>query len=391
MQANEERALRLGREKIGRLLTQFALPAIAAMIASSLYNIIDGIFIGHLGAYAIAGVGITAPFMNLAAAFGALVGVGASVLCSIFLGEKNYAKARQTLCNVIILNLIIGAVVTIVGLIFIDPILMFFGASEQTLPAARSYMKVILIGNVFAHSFLGMNSIFRVSGYPVTAMYITFVSVVINLILAPLFIYVFDMGVAGAAWATVISEILCCLVQLYLFLRRDRVVYIEKDKFKLDKTIVARSFSIGSPNFATNAAACFVVVLQNYALLKYGGDLYVGAFSIINRLIFLFVMVILGFSQGMQPIVAYNFGAKNYSRMWSAFYLTTKCALVTSLVGCLICELMPYPIARLFISGNSALDMQMVEITVDGFRKYTMMFWLVGFQIIGTNFFAAMA
>ncbi|MBQ9253192.1 MAG: MATE family efflux transporter [Bacteroidales bacterium] len=391
MQANEERALRLGRERIGKLLYQFALPAIAAMIASSLYNIIDGIFIGHLGAYAIAGVGITAPFMNLAAAFGALVGVGASVLCSIYLGEKNYDKARQTLCNVIILNLIIGLSVTVLGLIFLDPILMFFGASEQTLPAARQYMKVILIGNVFAHSYLGMNSIFRVSGYPTTAMNITFVSVVINIILAPIFIFVFDLGVAGAAWATVSAQIICCLIQIYLFLRRDRVVYIEKDKFKLDKNIIKRSFAIGSPNFATNAAGCFVVVLQNFALLKYGGDLYVGAFSIINRVAFLFFMIILGFSQGMQPIVAYNFGAKNYNRIWNAFYLTAKCALITSLCGCLVCEIFPYTISRLFISGNTDLDIKMVNITVDGFHKNMSMFWQIGFQIIGTNFFAAMA
>ncbi|MBQ0112913.1 MAG: MATE family efflux transporter [Bacteroidales bacterium] len=387
MQANEEKALRLGREKIGKLLYQFSLPAIAAMIASSLYNIVDGIFIGNMNDYAISGVGLTAPFMNLAAAFGALIGVGASVLCSIFLGEKNYEKARQTLCNVIILNLIIGIAVTIIGLIFLDPILMFFGASENTLPYAREYMKVILYGNVFAHSYLGMNSIFRVSGYPNTAMYITFVSVLINIILAPIFIFVLDWGVAGAAWATVSAQIICCLVQLYLFMRRDRVVYIEKDKFRLDKQIVARSFAIGSPNFAQNAAACFVVVLQNFALLKYGGDLYIGAFSIINRIIFLFIMVIIGFSQGMQPIVAYNFGAKNYDRMWNAFFLTAKCALVTSLVGCLIGEVFPRAITSIFVAGES----NMIEITVDGFHKNMAMFWQVGFQIIGTNFFAAMA
>ena len=241
---NEERALLLGREKIGKLLWKFALPAIAAMIASSMYNIVDGIFIGHLGAYNIAGVGLTGPFMNLAAAFGALVGVGASVLCSIYLGQKNYDKARIVLSNVIILNLILGIAFTIVGLIFLDPILIFFGASENTLPAAREYMQVILIGNVFAHMYLGLNSILRVSGYPVTAMNMTFVSVVINIILAPLFIFVFHMGVAGAAWATVIAQTICCLTLFYLFLRRDRVVYLEKDKFHLDKHIIKRSFSI---------------------------------------------------------------------------------------------------------------------------------------------------
>ena len=387
---NEERALRLGREKIGKLLRQFAIPAIAAMIASSLYNIVDGVFIGNLGPYAIAGVGLTSPFMNLAAAFGALVGVGASVLCSIYLGEKNYDKARQTLCNVIILNLIMGSLFSVAGLLFLEPILLFFGASEQTLPFAKEYMTVILLGNVFTHMYLGLNSIFRVSGYPNTAMYITFVSVLINIILAPIFIFVFDMGVAGAGLATVVAQVLCCLVQFYLFLRRDRTVYIEKDKFKLDRTIIKRSFSIGSPNFSVNAAGCFVVVLQNYNLLKYGGDLYVGAFSIINRIAFLFFMIVLGFSQGMQPIVAYNYGAKNYKRMWDTFYLTVKCALTITLVGCLICELFPLQITRLFASGDSAMDTKLVQITIDGFRKNMCFFWAVGIAVIGTNFFASM-
>ncbi len=387
---NEERTLLLGREKIGKLLRQYALPAIAAMIVSSLYNVIDGIFIGHLGAYNIAGVGLTAPFMNLAAAFGALVGVGASVLCSIYLGQKDYQKARQTLCNVIILNLILGLLFTIFGLIFLDPILIFFGASKNTLPAAHEYMTVILIGNVFSHMYLGLNSILRVSGYPVTAMNLTFISVIINIILAPIFIFIFDMGVAGAAWATVISETICCLILVYLFCRRDRVLYIEKDKFKYDKNIVKKCFTLGSPNFFTNAAGCFIVVLQNYNLLKYGGDLHVGAFSIINRIAFMFFMIILGFSQGMQPIVAYNFGAKNYERMWKTLQLTIKCALVVSVTGCLICQIFPYYLTRIFVNGSTALDMDMIKITVDGFHKNMCVFWIIGFQVIGTNFFASM-
>lgn len=387
---NEERTLLLGRERIGKLLRQYALPAIAAMIVSSLYNVIDGIFIGHLGAYNIAGVGLTAPFMNLAAAFGALVGVGASVLCSIYLGQKDYQKARQTLCNVIILNLILGLLFTIFGLIFLDPILIFFGASKNTLPAAHEYMTVILIGNVFSHMYLGLNSILRVSGYPVTAMNLTFISVIINIILAPIFIFIFDMGVAGAAWATVISETICCLILVYLFCRRDRVLYIEKDKFKYDKNIVKQCFTLGSPNFFTNAAGCFIVVLQNYNLLKYGGDLHVGAFSIINRIAFMFFMIILGFSQGMQPIVAYNFGAKNYERMWKTLQLTIKCALVVSVTGCLICQIFPYYLTRIFVNGSTALDMDMIKITVDGFHKNMCVFWIIGFQVIGTNFFASM-
>ncbi|MBQ7984629.1 MAG: polysaccharide biosynthesis C-terminal domain-containing protein [Bacteroidales bacterium] len=230
----------------------------------------------------------------------------------------------------------------------------------------------------------------RVSGYPVTAMNMTFVSVVINIILAPLFIFVFHWGVAGAALATVIAQAVCCLILFYLFFRRDRVVYLEKKNFYFDKNITKRAFTIGSPNFFTNAAGCFIVILQNYNLLKYGGDLYVGAFSIVNRVAFMFFMIILGFSQGMQPIVAYNFGAKNYDRMWKTFRLTIICALAVSAAGCLICETLPYYITRLFAGNNSALDKQLIDITVDAFHKNMFMFWIIGFQVIGTNFFASM-
>ena len=186
--AHEERALILGHAPIPKLIWKFSLPAIAAMVASSLYNIVAGIFIGHLGAYNISGVGLTAPFMNLAAAFGSLVGVGASVVCSIALGEKNYEKARRVLGNLVVLNLIMGIAFSVVGLIFLDPILIFFGASDNTLQPAHDYMRIILYGNVFAHMYLGLNSVLRVIGYPVTAMMLTFISVIINIILAPIFI-----------------------------------------------------------------------------------------------------------------------------------------------------------------------------------------------------------
>ena len=294
------------------------------------------------------------------------------------------------LANVVILNGIIGILFTVVGLIFLDPILIFFGASANTLPAAREYMEVILIGNVFAHMYLGLNSILRVSGYPVTAMYMTFISVVINIILAPIFIFVFHWGVAGAAWATVIGQTVCCLALFYLFLRRDRTVYLEKKNFKFNWNITKRAFVIGSPNFFTNAAACFVIMLQNYNLLKYGSDLYVGAFSIVNRIAMMFFMVILGFSQGMQPIVAYNFGAKKYERMWKTLRLTIVLAIVVSCLGTLISEVFPYYLTRMFTGENTLMDKELIAITIETFRKNMSMFWVVGFQVIGTNYFASM-
>jgi putative MATE family efflux protein len=330
---NEEQALLLGRENIGKLLKQFSLPAIAAMVASSLYNIIDGIFIGQgVGAMAIAGLAITFPVMNLSAAFGALVGVGASVLCSISLGEKNYERARLVLGNVIILNLILGLVITILGLIFLDPILIFFGASSQTLPYARDYMVIILIFNVFAHSYLGLNSVLRSSGYPIKAMTLTMITVLINLVLAPLFIFVFHWGMRGAAWATSISEAVGFIILILIFMKRDKIVYIDRNIFHLHWIIIRKSCAIGSASFFTNAAACFVVMFINFGLKKYGGDLAIGAYGIINRISFMIVMIIIGLSQGMQPIVGYNYGARNMERVWkdisyNIYFTTCHCCL----------------------------------------------------------------
>ncbi|MBO5752463.1 MAG: MATE family efflux transporter [Proteobacteria bacterium] len=389
MDKSEEKALLLGREKVSKLLWKFSLPAIAAMVVSSIYNVIAGIFIAHLGAYSIAGVGLTAPFMNLAAAFGALVGVGASVLCSMFLGEKNYDKARQVLCNLIVLNFFIGILFSVIGLIWLDPILLFFGASENTLAPAHEYMQIILYGNVFAHMYLGLNSVLRVSGYPVLAMSLTFVSVAINIILAPIFIFALDMGVRGAAWATVISQVICCMTLLYIFSQKNRIVHIETSKFRPDWGLIRKSFVLGSPNFCTNAVACFIVVIKNSNFLEYGGDLYVGAYSIVNRVVFFFLMITLGFSQGMQPIVAYNYGAKQYGRMWQALRMTIICATVVCVLGCLTCELFPRQLTEMFVDGSSELDTTLIDITINGFRIAMAGFWCVAVQVIGANFFSS--
>jgi putative MATE family efflux protein len=384
---NEEQALLLGRENIGKLLKQFSLPAIAAMVASSLYNIIDGIFIGQgVGAMAIAGLAITFPVMNLSAAFGALVGVGASVLCSISLGEKNYERARLVLGNVIILNLILGLVITILGLIFLDPILIFFGASSQTLPYARDYMVIILIFNVFAHSYLGLNSVLRSSGYPIKAMTLTMITVLINLVLAPLFIFVFHWGIRGAAWATSISEAVGFIILILIFMKRDKIVYIDRNIFHLHWIIIRKSCAIGSASFFTNAAACFVVMFINFGLKKYGGDLAIGAYGIINRISFMIVMIIIGLSQGMQPIVGYNYGARNMERVWKTFRITYIFTTIIAIFGYCLAQFCPYFLSRAFTT-----DKELIRITVNGFHKNFACFFVVGFQIIGTNFFASIS
>ena len=304
----------LGTEKIGKLLMQYAIPAIIAMTASSLYNMVDSIFIGHgVGAMAISGLALTFPLMNLAAAFGSLVGVGAATLVSVKLGQKDYDTAQWVLGNVLVLNIIIGLAFTVLTLMFLDPILYFFGGSEATVGYARDYMVVILWGNVITHLYLGLNAVLRSAGHPQKAMYATIATVVINTILDPIFIYGFGWGIQGAAIATITAQVIALLWQFKLFSNKDELLHFHKGIFRLKKKIVFDSLAIGMAPFLMNLAACFIVILINKGLKQHGGDLAIGAFGIVNRLVFLFVMIVMGLNQGMQPIAGYNFGAKQYS------------------------------------------------------------------------------
>lgn len=301
----------LGTEPIGKLLTKFAIPSIIAMTASSLYNMTDSIFIGHgVGPLGIAGLALTFPLMNLAAAFGSLVGVGASTLVSVKLGQKDYDGANHVLGNVFTLNLIMGIAFSVVFLILLKPILYFFGASEQTLPYAKEYMEVILCGNVITHMYLGLNAVLRSSGFPQMAMSATLLSVVINCVLNPLFIFVLGWGIKGAAWATVLSQGISLSGQLIHFARPSQLLHFRKGIYRLRGEIVRGIFSIGMSPFLMNMCSCLVVLLINLGLKEHGGDMAIGAYGIVNRISFLFVMIIMGFNQGMQPIAGYNFGAR---------------------------------------------------------------------------------
>ena len=257
----------LGTEKIGRLLKQYALPAIIAQTAASLYNMVDSIFIGQgVGPLAISGLAVTFPLMNLSTAFGTLVGAGAAVMLSVLLGQKNYKAANKVLGNVVSLNIIIGLIFMAVALIFIDPILYFFGASENTLPYAKEYITIILIGNVITHVYFGLNAAMRSSGFPKKAMALTIFTVVFNTILDPIFIFVFDMGIAGAAWATVIAQTVAMIVVLKHFSDKERAFHFEKGIFKLDMRVAKDSLAIGMGPFLMNAAACLVTLFINQQL-----------------------------------------------------------------------------------------------------------------------------
>ena len=373
----------LGTERIGKLLTQYAIPAIIAMTASSLYNMADSIFIGHgVGPLAISGLALTFPLMNLAAAFGSLVGVGASTLVSVKLGQKDYEGANQVLGNVLVLNVLLGVAFTIVFLLLLDPILYFFGASENTIGYARDYMQIILYGNVITHMYLGLNAVLRSSGFPKQAMYATLASVVINCILNPIFIFGFEWGIKGSAWATVISQVISLTGQMIHFSSPKQLLHFKKGIYKLRKEVVKGILYIGMSPFLMNLCSCLIVILINRGLKEHGGDMAIGAYGIVNRIIFLFVMIIMGFNQGMQPIAGYNFGARLYPRVTEVAKLTMKWAIGVATTGFLLCQLFPTLIVNMFTT-----DDELVKAAVFGLHIVFAVFPIVGFQMVATNFF----
>ncbi len=373
----------LGTEKISKLLRQYAVPAIIAMTASSLYNMVDSIFIGHgVGKFAIAGLALTFPMMNLGAAFGALVGVGASATISMLLGQKNYEMAQKVLGNVVTLNLIIGLVYTIVFLIFLDHILYFFGASENTIGYARDYMKVILYGNIITHMYLGLNAVMRSAGLPRKAMMATIYTVIINTVLDPLFIYVFDWGIKGAAWATIIAQTSALIWITRIFSDKNLVIHFKRGIFKLKSRIVKDVISIGMSPFFMNTAACLIVILINQGLQRHGGDLAIGAYGIVNRISFVFVMIVMGLNQGMQPIAGYNFGAREFQRVDRVLKLTIFCATAIMTLGFVVAELFPRQLVMIFTT-----DEELIQHSISGMRIVFMMFPIIGFQMVTSNFF----
>lgn len=381
--SNKQATLELGTKPVGKLLVQYAMPAIVAMTASSLYHVIDSIFIGQgVGPLAISGLALTFPFMNLTAAFGAAVGVGASTCISVKLGQKDYSTAQKILGNTVVLNLIIGISLSIICIAFLDPILFFFGASENTLPYARDYMLIILLGNVFSHMFFGMNAILRTAGKPRHAMYATIFTVVMNIILAPLFIYTFDMGIAGAAYATILSQVMALVWQMKLLTDKRELLHIRGGTFGLEKSIVQNILGIGMSPFAMNVCACVVVIFVNKGLQEYGGDLSLGAYGIANRMAFIFVMITMGINQGMQPIAGYNFGAQRMDRLMQVLKYSIIAATVVTTTGFLVAELVPTLCARLFTS-----DATLIGMSVSAIRIIMVTFPIVGFQMVITNFF----
>ena len=375
----------LGTQSIRSLLMKYALPGIIAMTASSLYNMVDSIFIGHgVGAMALSGLTVAKPFMEICAAFGTLVGVGASSLVAIKLGEKDYRSANDVLANVVLLNVLLGALVMAVGLYWLDPILYAFGASDVTIAYAREYMEIILWGNILTHIYYGLNSMLRSIGHPKIAMYATILAVVVNIILDPIFIFVLDMGVRGAALATMISQLVSVIIELVIFLNPKEVIYFHRGIWRLKRDITMRALGIGTAPFLMHMASCFVVIVLNNQLKRYGGDMAIATFGMTNRFMFFFAMIIMGLNQGMQPIVGYNYGAKLFDRMVRALKLTAMCATCVMGVLWLFGLIWPEGFIRLFTHDEVLIAQSIAPARV---MLCTMV--MVGFPMVVGNFYTS--
>ena len=377
----------LGTKPVNQLIRQYAVPGIIAMTASSLYNMVDRIYIGHIpdvGSLAISGLAVTFPLMNISTAFGTLVGVGAATMISVLLGQKNYAVANKVLSNEVTLNIITGIIFTLVTLLWMDPILRFFGASENTLPFARSYMTIIALGNAVTHLYFGLNSVIRSSGNPKTAMGLTLFTVTSNAILDPVFIFGFKMGIRGAAVATVLCQLMVLSYTMWFFLDQKKFLHLPRSRkiFRIDWRIAKDSLAIGMGPFLMNLASCIVVLFINQQLVKWGGDLALGAYGIVNSISFLFVMVIMGFNQGMQPIAGYNYGARQYGRVREVYVKTAGWATLVCIIGFIVAEVFPGSAVSLFTP-----DPQLHGLAARGFRIMSLAFPIIGFQMVTTNLF----
>ncbi len=373
----------LGTRPVGRLLMQYAIPAVISMLAASAYNIVDRAFLGqNVGALAIAGLAITFPIMNLGAAFGAMIGAGGSTLLSIKLGQRDNETAEHVVGNIISLNIIVGAIFAALAIVFIDPILEFFGASEDTIEYARTYMLIILYGNIINHLNHGMVNVLRVAGHPNKAMVSVLGGVGINIVMDYLFIYVWQWGIAGAAWATVLSQTLGVVYLTWALCNKNDLIRLHRGIYGLRRRIVRNIFAIGISPFCIQLCACMVVILINRGLKTHGGDLAIGAYGIVNSITFMFIMIVMGITQGMQPIAGYNYGAQQYDRVTKVLKYSILYSTLVMTLSFVLCEFFPHYTIRIFTD-----DAETTRLATEGMRVIQLLSPLVGFQIVVGNFF----
>ena len=374
----------LGGKSIGKLMLKYYFPAFAGVVVNALYNIVDRIFIGQgVGSLALSGLSAVFPIMIVMMAFGMLVGSGAGVRISINMGRGDFARAEKVLGNALILVVVFGILVTVAGFILKGPVLRLFGAGPETYEYANDYLDIILLGSTFGMLGYSFNNIIRSEGNAKVAMYSMFISAGLNLILDPIFIFALDMGVRGAALATVISQMVLCIWVLAHFLGKRSVIRLRAVNIKPVMEIILYIVTIGFAPFAMHLAAAFVQGLFNTQLIKFGGDIAVGAMGIINSVTIMMVMAIVALNMASQPIVGFNFGARNFGRVLDTVKLGIKAGTLIALGGWLLCMFFPEQIVGIFNSD----DMELRRTGVHGLRIYAALLPIIGFQIIGSNFF----
>ncbi|EQK44886.1 MATE family efflux transporter [Paraclostridium bifermentans] len=374
----------LGTESIGRLLLKYSVPAIIGMMVNALYNVVDRVFIGNIpgvGPLAITGLGVTMPIMSIIIAFGTLIGVGATTNVSLKLGQGDRNKAEQIVGNAVSLSVLIGILIAIFGTIFSNKMLMVFGASQSTIGYAKDYMGIILIGAIFNIMSMMFSNLIRGDGNPKLSAAIMAAGCFMNIVLDAIFIFGFNMGIQGAALATIISQAVSTIWGLTYYLRGKSNVEFKKINLKLDKTIIKTIFAIGMSPFAMQLANSMVQLMFNTSLKVYGGDLAIGAMATISSINMLFVMPAFGFVQGMQPIVGFNYGAKKYDRAKKTLKISLMLATVVFIVGALVIQIAPQ-----LLVGAFNKDQELMNITVNGLRKYALAMPIVGISIVGSNF-----
>jgi putative MATE family efflux protein len=376
----------LGEEGIWKLLMKFSIPAIVGMLVNALYNIVDRAFVGHgVGYLAITGISFVFPIMTIIMAFGMLVGIGATALISIRLGQKNKDEAEIILANTLVLLIIVSIAITIIGLIFCNPIIKAFGATGEVFSYSKQYITIILIGTIAQMMGFGLNNIIRADGKPMIAMGTMIIGAVINAILNPIFIFVFHFGIKGSAFATIISQTISAVWVLSYFFNGKSMLKITKENLKLNKKIIFGIFSIGLSPFLMQVAASAIGVMLNTNLLKYGGNVAVGAMGAINAVAMLILMPIFGINQGVQPIIGYNYGAKKYDRVKKALRIAIASATAITITGFIFVELFPTMILSIFNSS----DKEFARVGAHGIRIFLMMLPILGFQIVSSNYFQA--
>lgn len=375
----------LAEESIGKLLLKYSIPAIIGMLVNALYNIVDRMFIGRIpevGSLALTGVGITMPIMSILLAFGMLIGIGSTANISLNLGRGKRDVAEKLIGNSVTLSLIVGIAITAIGLIFLNPILNIFGASANTLFYAKEYITVILIGSTFNILSFALSSTVRADGNPQMASFTMIVGCITNVVLDYVFVFVFNMGIKGAALATVISQALTFFIILYYYTKGKSNLKLKTQNLKLEKSLIMMTFSIGIAPFATQIANSLVQVVANNALKTYGNDLAIGAMTIISSLNMVFMMPIFGINQGCQPIIGFNYGARKFERAKKTFIYATIAATVICTIGGILIQLFPQVAISIF--NNEA---ELTELAVKGLRIYLLMMPIVGINIVATSYY----